>query len=274
MGLIAGILDGVLCLVLYIRMCGREVPEPMGKKSAIPVALGFLAPLVSTLLLVGFGLIVNQVTGGQGQPLAGLVPTYTLKSLVAAFIGAGFPEELVKFLFLLLSMKLVKPKNVYECGLLGAGVGAGFTFLEEMLYGGGNVVNALIRLPFFAMHVVFDLIMGLFLGLALYGKKNGRSGTKKYAFLALFVPVLWHTVFDASTTFNKILTAGVDTDNDFLKYAGAAFALVVIVISVALQVWGLIQFKKRAEELCAMDISPQRSYPRHSSRQPSQADRG
>lgn len=270
MGLIAGIIEGILCIILYVRMCGREVPEPMGKKAAIPVVLGLFAPILSTLLLLGFGLllgygfIVTQSTGGQGQSLTSFVPTYALKSFVSAFIGASFPEELVKFLLLLLSMKIVKPKNVYECGLLGAGVGVGFTFLEEMLYGGQSIVSSLVRLPFFAMHVVFDLIMGIFLGLALYGEKNGHSGTKKHVILAFVVPVLWHTVFDAATTFNKMLQTGLDTDNDFLRNVGAVFAVVVIVASVALQVWELVQFKKRTGELCAMEISQPSSHPQHS----------
>ena len=264
MGLIVGILQGILCIILYVRMYKREVPEPMGKKAAIPVVLGFFAPFLSTALLVGFGLIVMKVTGGQLQSLTGLIPTYTLRSLTAAFIGAAFPEEFIKLLFILLSSKFIKPKNVYEYGLLGAGVGAGFTFLEEMLYGGGSIAAALGRIPFFAMHVVFNLIMGVFLGLALCEKRNGRAGATKHAILAFVVPVLWHSIFDAATTFNKALQAGVDTDNDFLAIAGVAVALVVVIVSVALQVWGLIKYKNSTEELCAMDITQQESQPRHS----------
>lgn len=263
MGLIMGMLDGALCVILYVRMCRREVPEPMGKKAAIPVALGLLAPLFSTLMFVGIGLISLQITGEQSQSLVSFVPTNTLKSFVAAFLGAAFPEELIKFLLLLLSVKLVKPKSIYECGLLGAGVGTGFTFLEQMIYGGTNLVSALARMPFFAMHLVFDLIMGLFLGLAMHEKRNGRSG-KKHDVLAFVVPVLWHTVFDAATTFNKVLQTGLETEDTFSRNVGAVFALIVLVVSIAAQVWVLIQYKKRTEELCAMELSQQSSRPRHS----------
>lgn len=254
MGLIVGILEGILCVVLYVRMYQREVPEPMGKKAAIPVALGLFAPILSTLLVLAFGLVLVQTTGGQGPSLTSLVPTYTLKSLVAAFLSAGFPEEFIKGLLLLLSVKLVKPKNVYECGMLGAGVGTGFTFLEEVLYGGKSLVTSLIRMPFFAMHMVFNLTMALFLGLALHEKQSGRDGATKHAVLAFVMPLLWHTVFDAATAFNKFLEAGIDTDNDLLEYVGAGIALVIIIISVALQAWELVQFKKRTAELCAMGI--------------------
>lgn len=255
MGLILGILDGVLCVILYARMCRREIPKPMGKKVAIPMALGLLAPILSTALLIVLGFILMQVNGGQGQSLQDVVPTYTLKSLVAAFLSASFPEELIKFLFILLSVKLVKPKNIYEYGLLGSGVGTGFTFLEQMAYGGQSPITALVRMPFFAMHMVFNLIMAIFLGLAMYEKQKGRSGATLHAILAFVVPLLWHTVFDASTTFNRMLQTGLDTENDLLRNVGAAIALIVIVASVTLQFWLLVQYKKRTKELCAMKIS-------------------
>ena len=257
MGLILGILDGVLCVILYARMCRREIPKPMGKKVAIPMALGLLAPILSTALLIVLGFILMQVNGGQGQSLKDVVPTYTLKSLVAAFLSASFPEELIKFLFILLSVKLVKPKNIYEYGLLGSGVGTGFTFLEQMAYGGQSPITALVRMPFFAMHMVFNLIMAIFLGLAMYEKQKGRSGATLHAILAFVVPLLWHTVFDASTTFNRMLQTGLDTENDLLRNVGAAIALIVIVASVTLQFWLLVQYKKRTKELCAMKISQQ-----------------
>ena len=255
MGLILGILDGVLCVILYARMCRREIPKPMGKKVAIPMALGLLAPILSTALLIVLGFILMQVNGGQGQSLQDVVPTYTLKSLVAAFLSASFPEELIKFLFILLSVKLVKPKNIYEYGLLGSGVGTGFTFLEQMAYGGQSPITALVRMPFFAMHMVFNLIMAIFLGLAMYEKQKGCSGATLHAILAFVVPLLWHTVFDASTTFNRMLQTGLDTENDLLRNVGAAIALIVIVASVTLQFWLLVQYKKRTKELCAMKIS-------------------
>lgn len=264
MGLILGILDGILCVILFIRMYRREVPEPMGKKAAIPVALGLVSPVLSTLLLVAYGFIAALVLGAESQSIPSMVPTYTLRSFVAAFLGAGFPEELIKFLFILLSVKLVKPKNVYEYGLIGAGVGTGFTFLEQMLYGSQNPASALVRIPFFAMHVVFNLITALYLGLAKHEKENGRSGAKKHAVLAFVVPLLWHTCFDAATTYNTMLWTGIDNGDVLLRNVGLVFALAVIIASVALQVWGLVLYKKRTEELCAMDVLQQSSRPRHS----------
>ena len=257
MGLILGILDGVLCVILYARMCRREIPKPMGKKVAIPMALGLLAPILSTALLIVLGFILMQVNGGQGQSLQDVVPTYTLKSLVAAFLSASFPEELIKFLFILLSVKLVKPKNIYEYGLLGSGVGTGFTFLEQMAYGGQSPITALVRMPFFAMHMVFNLIMAIFLGLAMYEKQKGRSGATLHAILAFVVPLLWHTVFDASTVDNTALMV----ENEATNVTGFIIAAGVMLVSVVMQFVMFAWLKKKTGEYSGMALNWQDPLP-------------
>ena len=252
MGLLFGILEGILCGILYFRMCKREVPETLGKKAAIPAVLGLVAPLIYMLAFLGLGYLTMRLFGGEGAAASSnSSPSHLLSSLLSAFIIAGFPEELIKFLFILLSIKIVKPKNLYEYGLIAAGVGFGFTFLEEISYGGGNLITAVGRLPFFAMHMVFDIPMGLFLGLAKYDRQNGRSGAVKHTILALVIPVLWHTVFDSVTAFNAWLNSGVDE----VQVLGVILAFVVIAISSVLQIVELVEFKKKTPELCAMEIA-------------------
>ena len=197
LGILVSLIATSLCAVVYVRMYMRDLPTPLEKKkAALPPLLGLFAPL---------------------SPL--------LSSLVSAFLSAGFPEELVKFLMLLLAIKLVKPRNVYEYGMLGAGVGFGFTALEEALYGGGNVVTAASRIPFFAMHMIFDLIMGLLLGLARYRKEKGLGGVGLRRFLALLLPILWHTLYDSATVTNP--GVGMEDDGEmavwiFFSYARRA----------------------------------------------------
>ena len=250
MGLLVAIIASVLCAVVYVRMYRREVPEPIGKKkAALPAVLGFVAPTFSTLLVVLFGLIVLRITGGQS--LTEVISSPILSSLVRSFLLAGFTEEFIKFLLFLLTVKIVKPKNVYECGLLCAGIGFGFTALEDVLYGGGNVTVALSRLLFFAMHMAFGLIMGTYYGLAKYDTKQGRDSAGRSMFLALFLPMLWHTLYDAATVAN----AGATTDDKTLQMAGVIVGLIAIIISVVLQFVVLVRFRKKSEEYCAMDLT-------------------
>ena len=250
MGLLVAIIASVLCAVMYMRMYRREVPEPIGKKkAALPVVLGFIAPIFSTLLVVLFGFIVLRVTGGKS--LVEVISSPVLSSLVRSFLLAGFTEEFIKFLLFLLTIKIVKPKNVYEYGLLCAGIGFGFTALEDVLYGGGNLTVALARLLFFAMHMAFGLIMGTFYGLAKYDRKQGYASTGRHMFLALFLPLLWHTLYDAATATN----VGITSDDKTLQVIGVVFGLIAIVVSIVLQFVALVHFKKKSEEYCGMGLT-------------------
>ena len=250
MSLIAAVIATALCAFVYVRMYKRELPEPIGKKKAvIPLAFGFAAIVLSILLLVASGVLARALTGGEalfaadGSP-AGLV----FRSLLHSFLLAGFTEELAKFLLFLLVLKIVKPANVYEYGLLCAGVGLGFTAGEEFLYAGNGLVVMVIRICFFAMHLLFGLLMGTHLGLARFCRQEKRGGAGKHVFLALFLPVLWHTVFDAATTAN----AALDATEESVQIGGAIVALAVMLGSVVLQYVLLLRFKRQTEAYCAM----------------------
>ena len=250
MGLLVALVAVVPCAIIYVRMYRREAPEPIGKRKALlPVVLGLIAPFFSTLLVGLIGFFILQIAGGRTLPE--LIPSRVLSSLAGSFLLAGFTEELIKFLLFLLTVKLVKPKNVYEYGLLCAGIGFGFTVLEDALYGGGNVTVALARLLFFAMHMAFGLIMGTYYGLSKYDRRKGRDSAGRHLFLALFLPVLWHTLYDAATTAN----AGITSEDETMQMVGVVIAIIAIIVSVVLQFVVLVRFKKKSEEYCAMDFS-------------------
>ena len=247
MGLIAAVIAAVLCAVVYVRMYKRELPEPIGRKqAAIPVALGAVSILLMVPVFIGVWYMALIIPGG----LAGLVPSPVLRSLVSAFFMAGFTEELIKLLMFLIVVRVVKPKNVYEYGLLCAGVGIGFTGLEDIFYGMMSPVSSITRAIFFAMHMVFGLLMGVELGLAKLSKHAGTGDSGKHTLLALALPVLWHTVFDASTSNNP----GITATDERGQIAGIVVALVVCAISIALQFVVLIRFKRDTEKLCGMTV--------------------
>ena len=50
-GYISCLISFALCTFVYIRMLRREEPGTLGKKSAVPVVLGFIAPIISTVLV-------------------------------------------------------------------------------------------------------------------------------------------------------------------------------------------------------------------------------
>ena len=249
MGIILALVAFALCALVYVRMVRRETPEPMEKKRAIiPVVVGVAAPLLSTVLVIIWGLIIR---GTLGMPLAGLSDSLVYKSVITSFVGAGFTEEFVKFLLLVLLVKLLKPKNVYEYVLFCVGISVGFTFTEELLYGGNNgPLVALMRMPAFGLHLVFALCMGTNLAIACYNKQNGLGGVGMHRFLGLFLPVLWHTVFDAATADNTALMMQDEVTNT----VGILIAFAVVLVSVIMQFVMFRRFRKKADAYCGMQL--------------------
>ena len=255
MGFITSLIAFILCAFVYVRMIRREVPEQIGKAQAwVPVGAGLIAPIISTVITVGLGMLTIKLHGGEITQSGVTMPVQqaqqetnvVLRSLIKSFRVAGFTEELVKLLLALLMVKIFKPKNVYEYALAFIGVGFGFTALEEVLYGGGGLAS-LSRLPGFAMHMVFGILMGVNLGLAHHAKLHGGSAGK-HIFLGLFLPVLWHTLYDAATAFN----AGIDTSNENVQMAAIVIALIASVASTVLQFVLLVRFKNNAVKYSEM----------------------
>ena len=124
----------VVLSILYTRMISRETPEPISKvQSIVQVVLGLLSFPVSFGITLGIALALTSV----GITVNAL-PIAILRPFVAAFVAAGFTEELAKLLLLLVATAIFKPKNVYEYMIAGAGIGFGFTLLEEFFYGGDS----------------------------------------------------------------------------------------------------------------------------------------
>lgn len=255
MGFITSLIAFILCAFVYVRMIRREVPQQIGKAQAwVPVGAGLIAPIISTVIAVGLGMLTIKLHGGEITQSGVTMPVQqaqqetnvVLRSLIKSFRVAGFTEELVKLLLALLMVKVFKPKNVYEYALAFIGVGFGFTALEEVLYGGGGLAS-LSRLPGFAMHMVFAILMGVNLGLARYAKLHGGSAGK-HIFLGLFLPVLWHTLYDAATAFN----AGLESTDENVQVAAVVIALIVTVASTVLQFVLLVRFKNNAVKYSEM----------------------
>ena len=244
-----------LCLFFFIRAYKREVPEPMKPwwKIAIPVALGFVAPWLTTGLVILFNGASMKLFG---VTILQLTPNAFANSFLGAFFLAGFTEELVKFIFILIAVKVIKPAKVYEYVLIGMAVGLGFCLMEEYLYSGGGeegeAVLALIRLPLFAMHMVLNAIMGLGLGMHKYCKQTGEPGTGRWLAFGLILPVLWHTLYDSATVKSPLVLAPNDPS---VQTLALVYAGVMMVVSLVLQFMILWQFKKSTERLCALPIT-------------------
>lgn len=247
MEIIAMLISLNVLTFLYRRMIARDVPEPIGRKQAIvPVLLGVVSlPLA---LIITFGCVGSLIN------IVGYSPTdYPLlaQSAMSAFLIAGLPEELAKFLMIMAAFKIFRTtvRNVYEYVLIGAAVGFGFTLPEEALYG-SDLISFLLRLEFIAGHFVFGIIMAYYLGMAEHKKiTNQGSSAKEYLF-ALLIPILTHTLYDACTSNNKFL---YHEDED-MQMIGIIIGLVGAIAAFVIQIVILLKFKKNAEKLCSLRL--------------------
>lgn len=243
MALIQFILSLVVLGILYMRMVKREVPEPISTlRAVIPVALGVISLPLSFVLVLGIsaGFMTVGLTADKLPDLA--------RPFFSSFFAAGFPEEIAKLGMLLLALFIHRSriKNVYECVLAGAGVGFGFTLFEEFLYGSESIVIAVIRLLTVTAHMLFGIIMGKHIGMAKLNKARGSGPVVAEYAKGILIPMLIHTLFDASNAQNRLLVS----DNETLVYVGIAISFAALVIMFVLQFVILIRLKQDTEALC------------------------
>lgn len=242
MAIIQFVLALILLGVLYVRMIRREEPERISRAQAIvPVVLGAISVPLSFGLFLGMGgLLLKAGMSFDHLPAAA-------NSVLRAFFAAGLPEEISKLLLMLLSILIFRSRirNVYECVLIGAGIGMGFTLLEEFFYGSGGM-TAIIRLVTVAAHMIFGMIMARHLGMAAYRKANKKSGVAVERLLAIVIPVIIHTIFDACTATNRML----DSSDDAQQMIGIVIALAAMAALFVLQIVIIRGFKRKTVEYC------------------------
>ena len=233
--------------ILYRRMIARD-PEPIAKpQTIVPVVLGVVSLPLSLLILAAVGSLLNYIGySGAGQPVL-------LRSLTLGLFMAGLNEELAKLLMMLLAFCIFRSgiRNVYECILIGVAVGFGFTLFEEFVYGSSLLV-LVVRLFTVAAHVCFGIVMSKHLGMARYKKLNGYGSGAVLAeyCMAIAIPILIHSLFDACTGTNRML----DSPSEEVQFAGIILGLGGTVVMIILQIVMLLRLKKDAGKYCSMQI--------------------
>lgn len=127
--------------------------------------------------------------------LSGLFGDLTELKLAAynAFVVAGFTEELFKFLVIYLFIRKNRNFNEPFDGIVySVFVSLGFAAVENILYVSNygidtGFMRAVTAVP---AHAIFGVIMGFYFGKSLHSKRP------KYLYLALFMPILFHGIYD------------------------------------------------------------------------------
>ena len=239
MTIIQFVLALIILGLLYKRMISREIPGPISKpQAAVPVVLGVVSVPVSFLLVLVLAMLLTAL--GYSKAEAPMV----VSSVVGAFFGAGFSEEVTKLAMMAITIVIFRSRirNVYEYILIGAGVGFGFTLLEEFLYGSEGAI------AFLAAHMVFGIIMAKHLGIARYNKVTGKGPVSGEYAKAFVIPVLMHTALDACSATNAFLAS----ENDAMVLIGIITGIGAVIAMFATQIVVLNRLKKNAEKYSGM----------------------
>lgn len=231
--------------ILYWRMVKREIPQPVGWLQALlPIAIGMLSLPMTLPFSMGY---LKSMSENPNTPK--LTELNFIQSLERSFILAGGLEEIAKLILILVVLFIFrnKVKNIYEFILIGACIGIGFSIAEEFAYGGdetATVISIIGRMISVPAHMTFNMVMAEFLGRAMFSKLTGKGSVILNYTLALLVPIVIHTLYDACTAFNASLMRG--------EMTGMVMALIGYVGLLVYELAVLVRFRKKTAVFCGM----------------------
>lgn len=171
----------VVVLMIYIYRQDKYQKEPI-KSLAKAFIGGMIAIPLDILIVTGLDLVLGETAFAQTV-------------FFSAFMEAGIPEELCKFIIFMIFIWNDKNFDEYFDGIVYATfIGLGFACVEniEYVFSYGvqtGVVRALLSVP---GHFLFGVVIGYFLSMAKFHPE--KRGT--YLWSGLLLAMLAHGLFD------------------------------------------------------------------------------
>lgn len=171
----------VILLMLFIYRQDKYQKEPV-KSLAKALIGGMLAIPLDILIVTGIDSLLGETA------IANTV-------FFSAFLEAGIPEELSKFLFFMIFIWNDRHFDEYFDGIVYASfIGLGFACVENIEYVfmfgfGTGVVRALLSVP---GHFLFGVVLGYFLSMAKFQPEKRST----YLWSGLLLAMLAHGLFD------------------------------------------------------------------------------
>ena len=190
--LIASIAPAIF--IMFIVYKYDTIKEPLSM--LVKAFFGGLLSIVITLIVV--------------YPIADVkLASGAMQSFFDAFITAGIPEELSKWIIFYWLISKAKDFDQYYDGILYAiFISMGFALFENIGYVfengmGTAIVRSIISVP---GHMLFAVPMGYYLSLSRF--ESGTSA-RYHIFLSLAIPILLHGTFDFILMYSDELNPGL-----------------------------------------------------------------
>jgi protease PrsW len=206
MGLLAlAIAPGIaICLFIYFK--DKYNREPLGL-----LILSFFMGVLSIVPAIIIQLVLTR-------PVGHIIGDGILYTAVFSYLIVALSEEGSKFFALrILPYRRKAFDDPFDGIVYAVVVSMGFATLENILYVSDHGIATGILRMFLSVpaHATFGVLMGYHIGLA----KFVPASRKKYMFLAIFWPVVFHGTFDF------FLFVG----NTWMHFAGAVISFIVAV---------------------------------------------
>lgn len=176
----------VICFIVWIYYKDKYEKEPPEKLIKY-FSLGILVSILSIFIELYFSKFVfyNEIAN----------------NIYMAFIVTAFTEEGLKAIILIHSLLKEKEFNEKLDGIIySIFLSLGFATVENAIYlmrerqdltFSLGIMRGLISIP---SHIMFAITMGYYISKYKFSKEN--RGNKKYLYLAVIIPILFHGVFD------------------------------------------------------------------------------
>ena len=186
----------VVVLMVYINKQDKYQKEPV--RSLIKAFIGGILAISVDII------VVYSIDSFFGES------TFADTVFYQAFLQAGIPEELSKFIMFMILIWRDKNFDEYFDGIVYATfIGLGFACLENIEYVfqygfGTGVVRALISVP---GHFLFGVLLGYFLSMAKFRPEKRST----YIIMGLLSAMLAHGLFDWLLMITEVLSPAVSS---------------------------------------------------------------
>ena len=224
----------VIILMVFIYRQDKYQKEPI--KSLAKAFIGGMLAIPLDILLVT----------GIDSALAGTAITNTV--FFSAFLEAGIPEELSKFLIFMIFIWNDKNFDEYFDGIVYAAyLSLGFACVENIGYvlqGSDQMLTALMRgVLAVPAHFLFAVTMGYYVSLAKFDPQH-RGG---HLFKAFLFPMLLHGTYDALLMVASTLGEAYGEESEVVIVTCAVLFVVFIIFDIKMWRWGLKRIKRHQE---------------------------
>ena len=205
--IVGSIILGLTLLPVFLLMMLIYFQDKYQKEPIKTLLKAFFAGMLAIVFTMGLDFLIELTLGN--------IPVLSDTVFYAAFLTAGIPEELSKFLIFMIFIWRDKNFDEYFDGIVYACfISLGFACLENIMYvfdatvisvAGGFVTSILRAVLSVPGHFLFGVILGYFLSMAKF--RPEKKG--KYIITGLLLAMLSHGLFDWLLMITDQLSTGL-----------------------------------------------------------------